>query len=302
MNKINKYHLINKVLTADLKPILGKMLVEFIMRADENGFSHVGAERLCQVRGIKHTKNFPWDELHALSDVLTIKKGKSLTAAEVEQIEATGKTVYGDKNYFWIKPQAILALSDAQVVKSVKPKASERIKAKTPANAGSKTPASAEPTTLQVQTKTPANAGCNSTSTKLQEETTKESTSKAPAGAVANEVSPSNKEVTEPLNSSLSKETASSSSNSLKDKSRRLMQEQMQAVKAKQDAGRAHLETMIVKEGLEPQDAERARALYADAEFRSGYKPVQRAAAAVFKSMPVAAAPVAKKEEVGDEW
>lgn len=189
---MNKFDLINKALTADLKPILGKMLVEFIMRADENGFSHVGAERLCKVRGIKHTKNFPWKELHALSDVLTIKLGRDLNSDEVSQIEATGKTVYGDKNYFWIKPEAIMALGDFDVTKSIKPKASDRIResaptgsSKTPASAGSKHPASADPSTLQVQTKTPASAGCNSTKETLQEENTRETTNNATAGAVA---------------------------------------------------------------------------------------------------------------------
>lgn len=180
---MNKFDLINKAQTANLKPVLGKMLVEFILRADDNGFSHVGVARLCRVRGIKHTKNFPWHELHGLSSLLLIKQGKDLTAEEVAQIESAGKAVYRDKNYFWIQPDAIMALDEFAVTVSAKPKKRDRDTGvdceDSPASAGYDYPADAEQTTLQVQNDYPVSAGCNSTREYYKDSSTRETTNSA---------------------------------------------------------------------------------------------------------------------------
>lgn len=323
---MNKMHLINKALTADLKPIMGKMLAEFIMRADENGFSHVGAERLCKVRGIRHTKNFPWKELHDLSDVLTIKLGRDLTPAEIKQVQGSGKTVYGDKNYFWIKPEAIMSLGDFQVTKSVKPKAAARAKhpanegvsktpanegysSKTPATAGYKHPASAELSTLQVQTQTPASAGCNSSKEILQEESTSSSSNTAtPVVLRFKEDSfptlfnVEGSKVTYFLNSEgvTKVEDAQEVSNSPKSDSPTALSSKDAVALKEHQQGREYLEVLVKRNRrMTTQDAAAAYALYDDESWKPEKTGGTRAAAAEAYAFTGTTSQV--KEAVGNE-
>lgn len=83
------------------------------------------------------------------------------------------------------------------------------------------------------------------------------------------------------------------------------LQERKVAQGRSNDRGRDWLETLIKKERLEEQDADRARALYEDPTWRAEEEGVRRAAIAMFDSKPVAVAPVrevATPTSTEDSW
>jgi len=61
---MNKFVLMNRVLTSILKPEDKVLLVELILRSDDTGECYPSVERLCQVRGIRHEKNFRGAEVY----------------------------------------------------------------------------------------------------------------------------------------------------------------------------------------------------------------------------------------------
>lgn len=164
---MNKFDLINKVLMSDLQAENKCLLIELIVRADDQWVSWPSVERLCKVRGIKHEKNFKGAD-HYLPGLVT-------------------KTKKGRKNVYTINTPAVAGLSDAVVVIRHTPPLNN-----TPAVEGSYTPAVAD--------NTPAVEGANTTSN------TTEDTTEAPVSADASPV-PSNYKYKTVSNSSNSRDT-----------------------------------------------------------------------------------------------
>lgn len=165
---MNKFDLINKVLMSDLQPEDKCLLIELIVRSDENWKSRPSVERLCKVRGIKHEKNFKGADYYLPGLVTKVKKGR--------------------RNWYIINTPAVAGLSEGTVaIKHTPPIIN------TPALEGVNTPAVAD--------NTPAVEGANTTSN------TTVDTTEAPVAADASPVSsnykyktvsnPSNSMVTE---------------------------------------------------------------------------------------------------------
>ncbi|MFF0808836.1 hypothetical protein [Streptomyces albogriseolus] len=93
---MNKFDLINVVLTSNLKADDKCLLIELIVRSDENWESYPGVKRLCKVRGIKHQKNF-----------------KGVQAYIPEYVSITKR---GRKNYYVLDVEAIAALEEPELV------------------------------------------------------------------------------------------------------------------------------------------------------------------------------------------
>lgn len=127
---MNKFDLINKVLMSDLKPEDKCLLIELIVRSDDNWESRPSVERLCKVRGIKHEKNFKGADHYLPGLVTKIKKGR--------------------RNWYVINTPAVAGLSDASVVIKHTPSLAD-----TPSVEGVNTPAVAD--------NTPAVEGANTT-------------------------------------------------------------------------------------------------------------------------------------------
>lgn len=127
---MNKFDLINKVLMSDLQSEDKCLLIELIVRSDDQWQSRPSVERLCKVRGIKHEKNFKGADHYLPGLVTKVKKGR--------------------RNWYIINTPAVAGLSDATVVIKHTPSLAD-----TPALEGVNTPAVAD--------NTPAVEGANTT-------------------------------------------------------------------------------------------------------------------------------------------
>lgn len=76
---MNKFDLINKVLVSDLDVKEKPLLVELIMRADDEWKCWPSIERLCKARGIKHERNFKGVDVYLPGLVTKVKRGRSYT-------------------------------------------------------------------------------------------------------------------------------------------------------------------------------------------------------------------------------
>jgi len=136
---MNKFELINTVLQSTLNAEDKTLLIELIMRADDEGKCWPSVERLCKARGMKHEKNFKGADFY-LPGLVT-------------------KTKNGRKNTYYLNVDAIEELSKAEVA----------IK-HTPSVAGVNTPSTADDTP-SVADNTPSVAGANSTSNNTKNNT-----------------------------------------------------------------------------------------------------------------------------------
>ena len=148
---MNKFELINTVLQSTLKAEDKCLLIELIVRADENGECWPSVERLCKVRGIRHEKNFKGADYYLPGLVTKRKRGR--------------------KNIYTINTPAVEGLSAATV--SIK-------HTNTPAVEGSYTPAVADNTPAVEGLNSPAVEGANST-VDTSKETTEDNTLSASA-------------------------------------------------------------------------------------------------------------------------
>ena len=73
---MKKLELMNKVMVSDLRPEDKCLLVELLLRSDEDGYSFPSVERLCKVRGIKHAKNFKGADHYLPGLVTKVRKGR----------------------------------------------------------------------------------------------------------------------------------------------------------------------------------------------------------------------------------
>jgi hypothetical protein len=164
--------------------------------------------------------------------------------------------------------------------------------------------------------------GYKETKKETKKETIKETKDMAPAGAVAIDTSPKSKVDTtsslnskgdkSPSNSSLKGTTSPNSEKGIpplpkgmgavRANSKRMLDERRAAKQAEKDAGRDWLEHLIKKERLDEQDADRARGLYDDTQWRPDARGTQRAAVSVFSSKPVPAGPVQEEVSTKEEW
>lgn len=128
---MKKLELMNKVLTSTLNADDKALLSELLLRADDQLECFPSVERLCQVRGMKHEKNFKGVE-HYLPGLVTKQKR-------------------GRRNFYTLNGKAIAALPQFKV--SIK---------HTPALGGVNTPAVADDTPA-VAENSPAVEGANST-------------------------------------------------------------------------------------------------------------------------------------------
>ncbi len=76
---MNKFDLINKVLVSDLDAKDKPLLIELIMRADDEWKCWPSIERLCKARGIKHERNFKGVDVYLPGLVTKVKRGRSYT-------------------------------------------------------------------------------------------------------------------------------------------------------------------------------------------------------------------------------
>lgn len=76
---MNKFDLINKVLVSDLDVKEKPLLIELIMRADDDWKCWPSIERLCKARGIKHERNFKGVDVYLPGLVTKVKRGRSYT-------------------------------------------------------------------------------------------------------------------------------------------------------------------------------------------------------------------------------
>lgn len=136
---MNKFDAINKVLTSDLQAQDKCLLIELIVRADEDWVSWPSVERLCKVRGIKHEKNFKGADFYLPGLVTKTKRGR--------------------KNTYTLNIKGIEELRDASIA----------IK-HTPALEGVYTPAAPDNTPAQADN-TPSAAGANTTYNTTRENT-----------------------------------------------------------------------------------------------------------------------------------
>ncbi|MFD8067913.1 hypothetical protein [Streptomyces parvulus] len=128
---MNKFDLINTVLTSNLKADDKCLLIELIVRSDESWESYPGVKRLCKVRGIKHQKNFKGVQVYLPDYVSVTKRGR--------------------KNFYVLDVEAIAALEEPELI--VK---------ETPSTAGVNSPATAD-NTPSVADNSPSAAGANTT-------------------------------------------------------------------------------------------------------------------------------------------
>jgi hypothetical protein len=86
---MNKFELINRVLMSTLAAGNKALLIELIMRADDQGYSWPSVQRLCMARGIKHEKNFKGADWYLAGLVTKTKKGRKMTyTLNIKGIEA----------------------------------------------------------------------------------------------------------------------------------------------------------------------------------------------------------------------
>ena len=131
---MNKFDLMNKVMVSDLAPEDKCLLVELILRADENWQARPSVERLCKARGIKYEKNFKGADYYLPGLVTKVRSGR--------------------RNVYVINTPAVAGLSQAGVT----------IKhTDTPAVEGANTPAVADNTPAVEGVNTPAVEGANNT-------------------------------------------------------------------------------------------------------------------------------------------
>src|SRR3954451_14118941 len=77
--KINKFDVMSHVVRTTLNADDKALLVELIIRSDDNWFSWPSVQRLCQVRGIKHEKNFKGVDAYLPGLVTKVKRGRKNT-------------------------------------------------------------------------------------------------------------------------------------------------------------------------------------------------------------------------------
>jgi hypothetical protein len=130
--RTNKFDVMSHVVRTTLKADDKALLVELIIRSDDDWFSWPSVQRLCQVRGIKHEKNFKGVDAYLPGLVTKEKRGR--------------------KNTYTLNVPAIMALPLFEV----------HIK-HTPPIEGMNTPASAANTPPTAEN-TPLVAGANTTS------------------------------------------------------------------------------------------------------------------------------------------
>ena len=134
----NKLELITIVLLSHLAPEDKTLLIELLMRSDDNWYSWPSVQRLCQARGIKFEKNFKGAD-HYLPDLVkVVKKGR--------------------RNTYTLDADAIAALQPAAVVIKHTPSTQEDA----PSQPGVHNPSSAEDGPA-VQEDVPSGAGAYST-------------------------------------------------------------------------------------------------------------------------------------------
>lgn len=133
---MNKFDLMSKVTVGDLTKEQKLLLIELILRADDDGVSWPSVQRLCQVLGITHEKNFKGVE-HYLEGYVT--KGKR-----------------GRKNFYTLNTPAVEGVSVADVTIKHTPPLNDA-----PAVEGANTPAVAD-NTPALADNTPAVEGANS--------------------------------------------------------------------------------------------------------------------------------------------
>ncbi|GAB3033933.1 hypothetical protein GCM10011376_29890 [Nocardioides flavus (ex Wang et al. 2016)] len=73
---MNKFELINTTLMSNLAAENKTLLIELIMRSDDEGLSWPSVERLCKARGIKHEKNFKGADVYLEGLVTKVRKGR----------------------------------------------------------------------------------------------------------------------------------------------------------------------------------------------------------------------------------
>jgi hypothetical protein len=150
---VNKFELMNTVLLSELKSEDKNLLLELLMRANDQGECFPSVERLCKARGIKHEKNFKGADKYLPGLVTKTKRGR--------------------KNFYVINTPAVAGLSEFKV----------NIKhTNTPAAEGVNTPAVADDTPA-VADNTPAVEGANSSSNNSVDNSS-DSSSTAPSAAV----------------------------------------------------------------------------------------------------------------------
>jgi hypothetical protein len=154
---MNKFDAINKVLISDLQAQDKCLLIELIMRSDDEGFSWPSVERLCKARGIKHEKNFKGADAYLPGIVTKAKKGR--------------------KNTYTLNPAAIDALAAKDVTLKHTPALVD-----TPAAPGVNTPAAPDNTPARPEN-TPAVEGANSSKNNTKDSS--EESSRAVADAPA---------------------------------------------------------------------------------------------------------------------
>lgn len=118
--KYNKFDAINVTLLSKLAAVDKALLIELIMRCDEDWYCYPSVQRLCQVRGIKHEKNFKGAEALLPGLVKTSKRGRG-------------------KGYT-LSIEAIMALEPAEVILKHTPATT----GKAPAREGENTPSVAD--------------------------------------------------------------------------------------------------------------------------------------------------------------
>lgn len=139
--KNNKFDVLNKVVRSNLRAQDKCLLVELVLRSDDNWYSWPSVQRLAQARGIRHEKNFKGAEVY-LPGLVT-------------------KSKVGRKNGYTLNVAAIMALGEVEVVIKHTP-------ALAPAGEGSDHPADADDTPGQADDtpgeaeNVPAKEGANS--------------------------------------------------------------------------------------------------------------------------------------------
>jgi len=154
---VNKFDYINKVMVSDLRPEDKCLLVELIVRADEDWTCFPSVERLCKVRGMKHYKNFKGADYYLPGLVTKSKRGR--------------------KNIYTINTPALEGLLEAEVTSRY---------GNTPAVEGLIGPAVegvSEPNSPAVADNSPAVEGPNTTTNTTEEDTTENTTESPVADA-----------------------------------------------------------------------------------------------------------------------
>ena len=163
---MNKFELLSKVAVSQLAAEDKMLLTELIIRADDKGECFPSVQRLCQVRGIRHEKNFKGVDTYLPGLVTTERRGrKNYYILNTPAIEGLLPLEVDIKHTPAV--EGVLAEVDTPASEGVLELDTPALEDNTPAVEGVNTPAVAD--------NTPAQEGANSTLDNTYE-STKDST------------------------------------------------------------------------------------------------------------------------------